>query len=66
MQLTSISYHIIPYHIKERGMYGQDRGKTHVRNFSRQTERDQLGDLGINGRKIFKKVLDETGYDGVD
>jgi len=47
-------------------MCGQDRDKTHVRNFSRQTERDQLGDLGINGRTILKKILDETGYYGVD
>jgi hypothetical protein len=51
---------------KERGICGQGRDKTRVRNFSQQTERDHLGDLGVDGRTILKKVFDETGYDGVD
>jgi hypothetical protein len=47
-------------------MCGQGRNETHVLNFSRQTERDHLGDLGVDGRTILKKVLDEICYDGVD
>ena len=41
--------------IRSRGMCGQSRDKTHVRNFSRQTDRDHLGDLGVDGRTILKK-----------